>query len=147
MFKIILYTLIFYSLAIGTERQDIVNALENYNKAFGKGDYSDIVNYFNYPASFNLQDKTITASGKFKLKLIYKKIRGDLPDYYSYSKWGKIDVQLIDDSIAIVNANFSRYKNDHTIYDSGSAQYHMRLINNEWKIFTLTPYTRIKTLD
>tara|TARA_A100001011_G_scaffold387697_1_gene465958 strand:- start:111 stop:440 length:330 start_codon:yes stop_codon:yes gene_type:complete len=109
-------------LAIATERQDIVGLLENYNEAFGKADYSDIVNYFDYPASFNLQDKTIGASCKFKLKLIYKKIRGDLPDYYSYSKWDKIDIQLIDDSIAIVNANFSRYKDDDTVYDSGSAQ-------------------------
>ena len=147
MFKTILYIFIFYSLAIATERQDIIDVLENYNNAFGKANYSDIVNYFDYPASFNLQDKTIGASGKFKLKLIYKKIRGDLPDYYSYSKWDKIDIQLIDDSIAIVNANFSRYKDDDTIYDSGSAQYHMRLINDEWKIFTLTPYAEIKTLD
>ena len=97
--------------------------------------------------SFNLQDKTIGASSKFKLKLIYKKIRGDLPDYYSYSKWENIDIRLIDDSIAIINANFSRYKNDDTIYDLGAAQYHMRLIKNEWKIFSLTPYARIKTLD
>ena len=81
-------------MAIATERQDIVDVLENYNEAFGKADYSDIVNYFDYPASFNLQNKTIGASGKFKLKLIYKKIRGDLPDYYSYSKWDKIDIQF-----------------------------------------------------
>ena len=33
------------------------------------------------------------------------------------------------------------------MYDSGSAQYHMRLINDEWKIFALTPYTKIKNLD
>ena len=147
MFKTILYIFTFYSLAAATERQDIIDVLENYNKAFGKADYSDIINYFDYPASFNLQDKTIGASGNFKLKLIYKKIRGDLPDYYSYSKWDKIDIQLIDDSIAIVNANFSRYKDDDTIYDSGAAQYQMRLINDEWKIFALTPYTKIKTLD
>ena len=147
MFKMILHIFIFFSLTIATQRQDIVDVLEGYNKAFGEANYSDIVNYFNFPASFNLQDKTIRSSNKFKLKIIYKKIRGDLPDYYSHSKWDKIDIQLIDDNIAIVNANFSRYKDDDTIYDSGSAQYHMRLINNEWKIFTLTPYTKIKTLD
>ena len=147
MFKPILYIFIFYSLTIANERQDIIDMLENYNEAFGKADYANIINCFDYPVSFNLQDKTIGASSKFKLKLIYKKIRGGLPYYYSYSKWNKIDIQLIDDSIAIVNANFSRYKDDDVIYDSGSAQYHMRLINNEWKIFTLTPYTKIKTLD
>ena len=137
----------FYSVSIASTRQDIVDILDNYNKAFGEANYSDIVNYFDYPTTFNLKDKTIGASGKFKLKLIYKKIRGDLPDYYSYSKWDKIDIQLIDDSIAIVNASFLRYKDDDTIYDSGSAQYHIRLTNNEWKIFALTPYTKIQTLD
>jgi len=147
MFKTILYIFIFFSLVIASERQKIVDVLENYNEAFGNSDYSDIVNYFDYPTSFNLQDKTIVAFGRFKLKLIYKKIRGDLPDYYSYSKWDEIDIQLIDDSIAIVNAKFSRYKNDDTIYDSGAAQYHMRLISNEWKIFSLTPYVTIETLD
>tara|TARA_Y100000996_G_scaffold377495_1_gene329582 strand:- start:91 stop:603 length:513 start_codon:yes stop_codon:yes gene_type:complete len=147
MFKTILYILIFFSLVIASERQNIVDVLESYNEAFGNSNYSDIVNYFDYPTSFNLQDKTIGASGRFKLKLIYKKIRGDLPDYYSYSKWDEIDIQLIDDSIAIVNAKFSRYKNDDTIYDSGAAQYHMRLVKNEWKIFSLTPYVTIETLD
>tara|TARA_Y100001968_G_scaffold54490_1_gene45704 strand:- start:595 stop:1038 length:444 start_codon:yes stop_codon:yes gene_type:complete len=147
MYKTILYTFIFYSLATATEKENIIDVLENYNEAFGKAEYSDIVNYFDYPASFNLQDKTIGASGKFKLKLIYKKIRGGLPDYYSYSKWEKIDIQLVDDSIAIVNASFSRYKDDDTIYDSGAAQYHMRLINNEWKIFSLTPYSSIETIE
>ena len=147
MFKTIIYILIFHSLAISYKREDIVNVLESYNDAFARADYSDIVNHFDYPASFNLQDKTIGASCKFKLKLIYKKIRGDLPDYYSYSEWNKIDIALIDDSIAIVDASFSRYRDDGNIYDSGSVQYHMRFINSEWKIFTLTPYNKIENLD
>ena len=147
MFKIILFVSIFFSSVIAIERQDIIDVLENYNEAFWKAEYSDIFNHFDYKASFNLQDKTIGASGKFKLKLIYKKIRGGLPDYYSYSKWEKIYIQLVDDSIAIVNASFSRYKDDDTIYDSGAAQYHMRLINNEWKIFSLTPYSSIETIE
>ena len=147
MFKTILLVFMFLSSVIAIERQDIVNVLNKYNEAFGEADYSKIVNYFDYPTFFNLEDKTILASNRFKLKLIYKKIRGDLPDYYSYSKWEKIDIQLIDDSIVIVNADFSRYKDDGTIYDSGAAQYHMRLTNNEWKIFSLTPYTAIKALN
>jgi len=147
MFKTIIYILIFHSLAISNKREDIVNVLESYNDAFARADYSDIVNYFDYPTSFNLEDKTIVASCKFKLKLMYKKIRGDLPDYYSYSEWNKIDIRLIDDSIAIVDASYSRYRDNGNSYDSGSAQYHMRLINNEWKIFTLTPYNKIKNLD
>ena len=82
-----------------------------------------------------------------KLKLIYKKLISDLPDYYSYSTWGKINIQLIDFNIAIVNADFSRHKKDNSIFYKGSAQYYLRLKNNKWKIFSITPYTNIKILD
>ena len=79
MLKIISYFFILISLAAANQKQNIIDLLDQYNTAFGKADYSDIAKCFDYPAYFNLQDKTIGASGKFKLKLIYKKIRGDLP--------------------------------------------------------------------
>ena len=147
MLQIIVYLAILVSSVMSNERENIINLLEDYNNAFGKGNYSGIINCFDYPAAFNLKDKTIIASNKLKLKLIYKKIRGDLPHYYSYSKWGKIEVQLIDDKIAIVNADFSRYNNSNTIFYSGSAQYCLRFKNDEWKIFSLTPYESIKDLN
>ena len=53
---------------------------------------------------------------------------------------------LIDSDIAIVNADFSRHKEDGSIFYSGSAQYYLRFEKNEWKIFSLTPYTNIKAL-
>ncbi len=143
MFKKIII-LLFLSLSMSFEKKDIVDVLENYNVAFAESNYSEIAKYFDYPASFNLKDKTISASNKFKLKLIYRKIRGDLPDYYAYSKWDKIELQLIDDSIVIANAKYLRYKHDGTLFESGSAQYHLRFINEKWKIFSLTPYNNIK---
>ena len=146
MLKLILSIFIFSSIIISSEKKDIFEVLEKYNKAFGEKKYSEIIKFFDYPASFNLADKTITASNRFKLKLIYKKIIGSLPDYYSYSKWDDIDIQLIDDNIAIINADFSRYKKDHSIFYSGSAQYLLRLENNRWRIFSLTPYNKINTL-
>jgi len=100
-----------------------------------------IVKTFDRPASFNLKDKTIIASNK--LKLIYRKLRGGLPNFYSYRKWDEINIQIIDNKIAIVNADFSRYNNDSTIFYSGSAQYHLRLKNDQCKIFSLIPYTNI----
>ncbi len=147
MFKTISLIFIFSTLLMPNEKENILNVLEDYNKAFGEANYSQIVSFFDYPTFFNLKDKTIIASSKFKLKLIYKKIRGSLPDYYSYSKWGEINIQLIDDKIAIVDANFLRYKNDNTIFESGSAKYHLRLEDDEWKIFGLTPYKNIEILN
>ena len=45
MFKKILHIFIFFSLMVATQRQDIIDVLQGYNKAFGKANYSDIVNY------------------------------------------------------------------------------------------------------
>tara|TARA_B100000519_G_C14222274_1_gene428152 strand:+ start:885 stop:1283 length:399 start_codon:yes stop_codon:yes gene_type:complete len=128
-------------------KNDILAVMDSYNKSFGDANYSKIIKLFDLPASFNLEDKTITASSKFKLKLIYKKIRGDLPDYYSYSKWKEVKIKLIDSNIAIVDADFIRHKKDGSAFDSGSAQYHLRLEENGWKIFSLTPYKTIVVLD
>ena len=147
MLKIILLLLMTISLATSNKKEDIINILEGYNNAFSNENYSKIISFFDYPTSFNLNDKTIMASNKFKLRLIYWKIRGGLPEYYSYSKWDEIKVKLIDDNIAIVNAKFSRYKNDDTIFYSGEAQYYLRYNKNEWKIFSLTPYEQIKDLN
>ena len=147
MFKVFLFILMLFSSIRLTERENIIKVLENYNKAFGDANYSEIIKYFDYPTSFNLGEKTITARTRFTLKLIYKKIRKDLPDYYSYSKWNKIKIELTDDNIAIVNADFSRYKDDDSIYYSGSAQYYLRYEKGKWKIFSLTPYNSIKILD
>ena len=145
MFKIFLFIILSFIMPV--EKQAIIDILERYNKVFGEANYSEIANCFDFPASFNLKNKTINASNRFKLKLIYKKIRGDLPDYYSYSKWEKIDIQLIDENIAIVNADFSRCKSNDTTFYSGSAQYHLRFKDGGWKIFSLTPYESIKILD
>ena len=147
MFRVALLIYLFFSFLMPSPKNDIIVVMDIYNKAFAEADYSRIVKLFDYPASFNLEDKTIMASNRFKLKLIYKKIRGDLPDYYSYSKWKEMKIQLVDSNIAIVNADFVRYKNDGTIFYSGSAQYHLRLENDCWKIFSLTPYEKIMILD
>ena len=121
-------------------KEDIVNVLNKYNEAFIAKDFKKIVKNFDLPASFNLSNKTINATNKLKLNLIYRKLIGDLPDYYSYSKWDDIKVEIIDKSIAIAYTQFSRYKKDSTIFYKGSVIYFLRKIDTEWKIFSLTPY-------
>ena len=147
MIRLVIFIIILLSSATSNERENIINLLENYNNAFGKSNYPEIINCFDYPTSFNLIDKTIIASNKLKLKFIYKKIRGDLPDYYSYSKWDSINIELLDDRIAVVSARFSRYKNDNSVFYSGAGKYNLRFKNGEWKIFSITPYINIKKLD
>ena len=102
------FIFILFSSLFSVEKENIIEV--------GDADYSKITSFFDYPVSFNLQNKTIKASSRFKLKLIYKKMRSELPDYYSYSKFDKIDIQVIDSNIALVNAGLSRYKSDGSIF-------------------------------
>tara|TARA_B100000131_G_scaffold246514_1_gene239476 strand:- start:885 stop:1307 length:423 start_codon:yes stop_codon:yes gene_type:complete len=124
-------------------KEDIVNVLNKYNEAFIAKDYKNIIKNFDLPTSFNLSSKTINVSNKLKLNLIYRKLIGDLPEYYSYSKWDDIKVEIIDKSIAIAYTQFSRYKKDNSIFYKGSVIYFLRKIDTEWKIFSLTPYNNI----
>ena len=48
--------------------------------------------------------------------------------------------------IAIVNADFSRYNHNKEVIYSGSGQYSLRLKNNQWKTFSLTPYQSLINL-
>lgn len=143
MIKKVAYSLLFLCTFLFSQEDDIIETLENYNDAFVKEDYKNIPYFFDFPVSFNLKDKSIIAGNKLKLRLIYKKLRGGLPENYSYSKWENFNIQLLDNTLAIVDASFSRYDNDDSIIYSGNGFYTLRKIDNKWKIYSLTPYDNI----
>ena len=148
MIKIVAYSfLVLYSFLFSQEK-DIIQTLEDYNDAFVAEDYKNIPYFFDFPVSFNLKDKSIIAGNKLKLRLIYKKLRGGLPENYTYSKWEDFNIQVLDDKVTIIDASFSRYNNDGSIIYSGNGFYTLRKIDNKWKIYSLTPYDNIiKTSD
>ena len=128
------------------DRSEILLAMDKYNEAFILADYDQIIENFTFPVSIITSERMLSIDTKFGLRFVYKKIRGDLPEFYSYSKWNKIDIQLIDKNIAIVNASFSRYdKDDEKFYD-GSGIYQLKKVDTEWKIFSLIPFLSIETL-
>ena len=55
------FLVIFITLVFTNENQNIIDVLEEYNKAFGEANYSKIIECFDLPSSFNLKDKTIMA--------------------------------------------------------------------------------------
>jgi len=148
MVKIVAYSFLVLCSFLFSLENDIIQTLEDYNDAFVAEDYKNIPYFFDFPVSFNLKDKSIIAGNKLKLRLIYKKLRGGLPENYSYSKWENFNIQVLDDTLAIVDASFSRYDNDDSIIYSGNGFYTLRKIDNKWKIYSLTPYDDIiKTTD
>ena len=122
------------------DESKIIRLMNSYNDAFIKADYKSIVEHFTFPISLHLDQKTINIKKKCKLKLLYKKTRGALPDIYSYSKWEKISLKILSERIAIVNTIYSRYDKNNRIFNSGSALYSLRKLDEEWKICSLTSY-------
>ena len=148
MVKIVAYSFLVLCSFLFSLENDIIQTLEDYNDAFVAEDYKNLPYFFDFPVSFNLKDKSIIAGNKLKLRLIYKKLRGGLPENYSYSKWENFNIQVLDNTLAIVDASFSRYDNDDSIIYSGNGFYTLRKIDNKWKIYSLTPYDDIiKTTD
>ena len=128
------------------DKSKILFAMNKYNEAFILADYDQIIESFIFPVSIITSERILSIDTKLGLRFVYKKIRGDLPEFYSYSKWNKIDIQLIDKNIAIVKASFSRYdKNEKKFYD-GNGIYQLKKSDNSWKIFSLIPFQSFETL-
>ena len=128
------------------DKSEILLAMDKYNDAFILADYDQIIENFTFPVSIVTSDRMLSIDTKLGLRFVYKKIRGDLPEFYSYSKWNNIDIQVMDKNIAIVRASFSRYDNDEKKFYDGRGIYQLKKIDKEWKIFSLIPFQSIETL-
>ena len=82
------------------------------------------------------------------LKVLEK--RGNFQEFFDHVKdirpslrqkdWKKMDVKLINENIALVNAMFSRLNKKGENYFTGAAIYTFRKDNKSWKILSITPY-------
>ena len=128
------------------DKSEILFAMNKYNEAFILADYDQIIESFIFPVSIITSERMLSIDTKLGLRFVYKRIRGDLPEFYSYGKWNKIDIQLIDKNVAIVKASFSRYdKNGKKFYD-GNGIYQLKKFNNKWKIFSMIPFQSFENL-
>ena len=128
------------------DKSEILFAMNKYNEAFILADYNQIIESFIFPVSIITPERMLSIDTKLGLRFVYKKIRGDIPEFYSYSKWNEIDIQLIDKNVAIVKASFSRYdKNGKKFYD-GNGIYQLKKFNNKWKIFSMIPFQSFENL-
>ena len=128
------------------DRSEILLAMDKYNEAFISADYDQIIENFTFPVSIITKERMLSIDTKLGLRFVYKRIRGDLPEFYSYSKWNNIDMQVIEKNIAIVKASFSRYyKNEKKFYD-GNGIYQLKKSDNKWKIFSMIPFQSFETI-
>ena len=142
----IIVLLFSFQLLFSENKSEILYVMDKYNEAFILADYNRIIENFIFPVSIITSERILSIDTKLGLRFVYIKIRGDLPEFYSYSKWNEIDIQLIDKNIAIVKASFSRYDKDEKKFYDGNGIYHLKKFEDQWKIFSIIPFQSFETI-
>ena len=127
-------------LANEIEGNKILNVMVDHNYELDKENYSSLGDYFTFPFTYNEMEKTLYATNQKELKKVLKKLYRKLPKDHSHKDWKKMDVKLVNDQIALVNAMFSRFNKKGENYFTGAAMYTFRKDDNSWKILSITPY-------
>lgn len=131
-----------FSTTLGNEIENnkILNIMVDHNYELKDQKYDELNTYFCFPFSYNHHEEVKTAMTARELKKLLKKLRKDLPREHSHKDWKKMNVKMLNDKIALVNAMYSRIDRNNEDYFTGAAMYSFRKVDNSWKIFSITPF-------
>ena len=122
------------------EKNKILNMMVNHNYDLTDQKYDNLETFFCFPFLYNDSGKMKSALNVRELKKLLKKMRKELPKNHSHIDWKKMDVKLINEGIALVNAMYSKIDKSDRNYFIGAAMYSLRKIDKKWKIFSITPF-------
>ena len=122
------------------ENNKILNLMVDHNYVLEDKKYDDLDSYFCFPFSYNDHQDIKTAMNTRELKKLLKKLRKELPRDHSHKDWKKMNVKILNEGIALVNAMYSRVDKNNSNYFTGAAMYSFRKVENKWKIFSITPF-------
>ena len=122
------------------EKNKILNIMVNHNYDLTDQKYGNLETFFCFPFLYNDSEKIKSAMNVRELKRLLKKMRKELPKNHSHIDWKKMDVKIMNEGIALVNAMYSRIDKSDTNYFTGAAMYSFRKIDKKWKIFSITPF-------
>ena len=122
------------------EKNKILNIMVNHNYDLRDQKYGNLEIFFCFPFLYNDSEKIKSAMNVRELKKLLKKMRKELPKNHSHIDWKKMDVKIMNEGIALVNAMYSRIDKSDTNYFTGAAMYSFRKIDKKWKIFSITPF-------
>ena len=122
------------------EKNKILNIMVDHNYDLMDKKYSNLDTFFCFPFLYNDQEEIKYASNVRELKKLLKKMRKKLPKNHSHKDWKKMNVKILNESIALVNAMYSRVDKSNTNYFTGAAMYSFRKVDQKWKIFSITPF-------
>ena len=141
IYSILIFHCVF-SVALSNEIENnkILNIMVDHNYVLKDKKYDDLDSYFCFPFSYNGHEDIKTAMNTRELKKLLKKLRKELPQDHSHKDWKKMNVKILNEGIALVNAMYSRMDKNNSNYFTGAAMYSFRKVKNKWKIFSITPF-------
>ena len=122
------------------EKNKILNIMVDHNYDLTDQKYNNLETYFCFPFLYNDSEKVKSPLNLRELKKLLKKVRKELPKKHSHIDWKKMNVKVMNEGIALVNAMYSRIDKSNTSYFTGAAMYSFRKIDKKWKIFSITPF-------
>ena len=122
------------------EKNKILNIIVDHNYDLEDQKYGNLETYFCFPFLYNYSEEVKSAINARELKKLLKRMRKKLPKNHSHIDWKKMDVKIINDGIALVNAMYSKIDKSDTNYFTGAAMYSFRKVDKKWKIFSITPF-------
>ena len=122
------------------EKNKILNIMVDHNYDLTDQKYNNLETYFCFPFLYNDSEKVKSAMNLRELKKLLKRVRKELPRNHSHIDWKKMNVKVMNEGIALVNAMYSRIDKSNTSYFTGAAMYSFRKIDKKWKIFSITPF-------
>ena len=122
------------------EKNKILNIMVDHNYDLTDQKYNNLETYFCFPFLYNDSEKGKSAMNLRELKKLLKRVRKELPKNHSHIDWKKMNVKVMNDNIALVNAMYSRIDKSNSNYFTGAAMYSFRKIDKKWKIFSITPF-------
>ena len=138
----IIILLIFFNIIFSNEieKNKILNIMVDHNYDLMDKKYNNLDTFFCFPFLYNDQEEIKSAMNIRELKRLLKKIRKRLPKNHSHIDWKKMNVKILNESIALVNAMYSRVDKGKSNYSTGAAMYSFRKVDQKWKIFSITPF-------
>ena len=122
------------------EKNKILNIMVDHNYDLTDQKYNNLETYFCFPFLYNDSEKVKSAMNLRELKKLLKRVRKELPRNHSHIDWKKMNVKVMNEGIALVNAMYSRIDKGNTSYFTGAAMYSFRKVDKKWKIFSITPF-------
>ena len=122
------------------EKNKILNIMVDHNYDLTDQKYGNLETYFCFPFLYNDSEEVKSAMNARELKKLLKRMRKKLPENHSHIDWKKMNVKVMNEGTALVNAMYSRIDKSDTNYFTGAAMYSFRKIDKKWKIFSITPF-------